>query len=117
MTTTEEIKKALVDEGLLSLVGKYAAQLNMSVDECIVALAGDWEGEEDGLLRSVRAGDLKAMLVEEVPRLRWKRALQGADLGYHTSEGHPMEGEEYHVPMEWFMRVKPCPLVVFREVA
>ena len=64
--TTEEIKNALVDEGLMSLFEKYAAQLNMSGGECIVALAGDWESEEDGLLRSVREGDLKAMLVEEV---------------------------------------------------
>ena len=66
MTTTEEIKNALVDEGLMSLFEKYAAQLNMSVGECIQSLAGDWEGEEEGLLRSVPEGDLKAMLVEEV---------------------------------------------------
>jgi hypothetical protein len=45
---------------------KYASKLDMTVDECIVALAGDWEGEEDGLLRSIHEGDLKAMLVEEV---------------------------------------------------
>lgn len=63
---TEEIKNALVDEGLMSLFEKYASQLNMSVDECIASLASDWEGEEEGLLRSVREGDLKAMLVEEV---------------------------------------------------
>ena len=62
MTTTEEIKSALSDEGLMSMFEKYASKLDMTVDECIVALAGDWEGEEDGLLRS----DLKAMLVEEV---------------------------------------------------
>ena len=66
MTTTEEIKNALSEESLVSLFEKYASQLNMSVDECIVALAGDWEGEEEGLLRSAREGDLKAMLVEEV---------------------------------------------------
>ncbi len=114
---TEEIKNALVDEGLLSLFGKYAAQLNMSVGECIQSLAGDWEGEEDGLLRSVREGDLKAMLVEEVPRMRWQRALQGSRMGYVGGTYHPMEGEEYHEPMEWFMRVKPCPYVVLREVA
>lgn len=66
--TTDEIKSALVDEGLMSLFGKYAAQLNMSVDECIASLTSDWEGEEEGLIRSARAGDLKAMLVEEVPR-------------------------------------------------
>ena len=66
MTTTEEIKSALSDEGLMSMFEKYASKLDMTVDECIVALAGDWEGEEEGLLRSVREGDLKAMLVEEV---------------------------------------------------
>jgi hypothetical protein len=66
MTTTEEIKNALSEEGLVSLFEKYASQLNMSVDECIASLAGDWEGEEEGLLRSVREGDLKAFLVEEV---------------------------------------------------
>ena len=64
--TTEEIKNALVDEGLMSLFEKYASKLDMTVDECIVALTGDWEGEEDGLLRSIHEGDLKAMLVEEV---------------------------------------------------
>lgn len=31
-----------------------------------MSIAGDWEGEEEGLLRSVREGDLKAFLVEEV---------------------------------------------------
>ena len=66
MTTTEEIKSALSDEGLMSMFEKYASKLDMTVDECIVALAGDWEGEEDGLLRSIHDGDLKAMLVEEV---------------------------------------------------
>lgn len=74
MTTTEEIKNALADEGMMSLFEKYAAQLNMTVDECIVSLAGDWEGEEDGLLRSVREGDLKAMLVEACPRPAWMLA-------------------------------------------
>lgn len=66
MTTTEEIKNALSEEGLVSLFEKYAASLDMSVEECIVSLSGDWEGEEDGLLRSVYEGDLKAMLDEEV---------------------------------------------------
>jgi hypothetical protein len=66
MTTTEEIKNALSEEGLVSLFEKYASQLNMSVDGCIASLAGDWEGEEEGLLRSVREGDLKAFLVEEL---------------------------------------------------
>ena len=64
--TTEEIKNALVDEGLMSLFEKYASKLDMTVDECIASLASDSEGEEDGLLRSVHEGDLKAMLVEEV---------------------------------------------------
>ena len=64
--TTTEIKNALVEEGMMSMFEKYAVQLNMSIDECIVSLASDWEGEEDGLLRSVHEGDLKAMLVEEV---------------------------------------------------
>ena len=66
MTTTQEIKNALSDEGLMSLFEKYASQLNMNVEECIISLAGDWEDGEDGLLRSAREGDLKAMLVEEV---------------------------------------------------
>lgn len=66
MTTAEEIKSALSDEGLMSMFEKYASKLDMTVDECIVALAGDWEGEEDGLLRSTHEGDLKPMLVEEV---------------------------------------------------
>jgi len=66
MTTTEEIKSALSDEGLMSMFEKYASKLDMTVDECIVALAGDWEGEEDGLLRSIHEGALKALLVEDV---------------------------------------------------
>lgn len=66
MTTTEAIKNALNEESLMSLFEKYTASLDMSAVECIVSLAEDWEGEEEGLLRSVREGDLKAMLVEEV---------------------------------------------------
>lgn len=66
MTITEAIKNALHEENLMSLFEKYASSLDMSVVECIVSLAEDWEGEEEGLIRSVRKGDLKAMLVEEV---------------------------------------------------
>ena len=47
----------------------------------------------------------------------WKHSLRGHEMGYVTGTYHPMEEEEYHEPMEWFMRVKPCPCVVLREVA
>lgn len=36
---------------------------------------------------------------------RWAEALRGSEMGYVTGTYHPMEGERYHEPMEWFMRI------------
>ena len=66
MKTVGEIRNAMVEANIISKFEKFADHPNMTIDQAINELAGDWMGEEDGLFRSVLEGDLEAMLDEDI---------------------------------------------------
>ena len=64
MQDVEAIKTAMKVAGLTEKFEKYAAKLNMSVEDCIRSEAESSENED--LLGRIESGDLENMLGEEV---------------------------------------------------
>ena len=70
MKTIEEIRNAMIEENIIDKFEVFADHLNMTIDQAINELAGEWHNEEDGLLTSVRLGDLEAMLDADIDAWR-----------------------------------------------